>query len=94
MAANKKLLMLPGDGIGPEVMGEVRRIVDWMDARRHVSFDLTEVIIGGGCIDAHNTPLKDETVEAFVEMRLRPGHGHLCQCGAGAGCLTQCRRLQ
>ncbi|MDC0033607.1 3-isopropylmalate dehydrogenase [Alphaproteobacteria bacterium] len=64
MAANKKVLMLPGDGIGPEVMGEVRRIVDWMDSRRHVTFDLTEDIIGGGCIDAYNTPLKDETVEA------------------------------
>ena len=44
MAANKKLLMLPGDGIGPEVMGEVRRVVEWMDARRHVSFDIEDVI--------------------------------------------------
>ncbi|MBT4906961.1 MAG: 3-isopropylmalate dehydrogenase, partial [Rhodospirillaceae bacterium] len=62
MAANKKLLMLPGDGIGPEVMGEVRRVIDWMDKRRSVSFDLSEDIIGGCCIDAHNTPLKDETI--------------------------------
>ena len=31
MAANKKLLVLLGDGIGPEVMGEVRRVIDWMD---------------------------------------------------------------
>jgi len=62
MAANKKLLMLPGDGIGPEVMGEVRRVIDWMDERRHVSFDVDEDIIGGCCIDAHGTPLRDETV--------------------------------
>jgi 3-isopropylmalate dehydrogenase len=62
MAANKKLLMLPGDGIGPEVMAEVRRIVGWMDRRRHVSFDVAEDIIGGCCIDAHGTPLRDETV--------------------------------
>ncbi|MPY71695.1 MAG: 3-isopropylmalate dehydrogenase [Alphaproteobacteria bacterium] len=62
MAANKKLLMLPGDGIGPEVMAEVRRIIGWMDKRRHVSFDVAEDIIGGCCIDAHGTPLRDETV--------------------------------
>ncbi len=36
MAANKKLLILPGDGIGPEVKREVRRVIDWMDRRRIV----------------------------------------------------------
>ena len=40
MPANKKLLVLPGDGIGPEVMREVRRVVDWMDRRRHVTFSI------------------------------------------------------
>ncbi len=34
MPANKKLLLLPGDGIGPEVMREVRRVIDWMGRRR------------------------------------------------------------
>ncbi len=34
MAANKKLLILPGDGIGPEVMREVVRIIEWMDRKR------------------------------------------------------------
>ena len=37
MPANKKLLVLPGDGIGPEVMREVRRVIDWMDRRRAVT---------------------------------------------------------
>jgi 3-isopropylmalate dehydrogenase len=64
MAANKKVLMLPGDGIGPEVMGEVRRVMDWMESNRRVSFDTEEDIIGGCCIDAHGVPMKDETVEA------------------------------
>ncbi len=36
MPANKKLLILPGDGIGPEVMREVRRVIDWMARRRSV----------------------------------------------------------
>ena len=63
MTANKKLLLLPGDGIGPEVMGEVRRVIDWMDRRRHVSFELSEDLVGGAAIDARGTPISDATVE-------------------------------
>ncbi len=62
MPANKKVYVLAGDGIGPEVVGQVRRIIDWMDKRRHVSFDLSEGLVGGAAIDAHGTPLKDETL--------------------------------
>jgi 3-isopropylmalate dehydrogenase len=47
MAANKKLLILPGDGIGPEVMREVRRVIDWMDRRRMVTFDVSDDHVGG-----------------------------------------------
>jgi len=64
VAANKKLLFLPGDGIGPEVMTEVRRVIDWMDQRRTVSFDITEGLIGGAAIDATGVPLPDETLQA------------------------------
>ena len=64
MAANKKLLLLPGDGIGPEVIAEVRRIVDWMGERRSVRFDVKEGLIGGAAIDATGHPLPDETLSA------------------------------
>ena len=47
MPANKKLLVLPGDGVGPEVMREVRRVIDWMDRRRRVTFDISEGLVGG-----------------------------------------------
>jgi len=60
--ANKKILVLAGDGIGPEVMRQVRRIVDWMAKRRSVTFDLTEGLVGGAALDAHGTPLTDETL--------------------------------
>jgi 3-isopropylmalate dehydrogenase len=62
MPSNKKLLILPGDGIGPEVMREVRRVIDWMDRRRAISFDIDEGIVGGASIDAQGTPITDETV--------------------------------
>src|SRR5271163_4435845 len=64
MPANKKLLILAGDGIGPEVMREVRRIIDWMDRRRMVTFDVTEDLVGGAAIDARKTPITDETMQA------------------------------
>ena len=68
MAANKKLLFLPGDGIGPEVMGQVRRVIDWMDQRRHVSFDMEEDLVGGCAIDAHNTSLTDATLDTAMNV--------------------------
>ena len=63
MASNKKLLVLPGDGIGPEVVREVMRVVDWMARRRAVNFDISEGIVGGAAIEAVGTPCPDETVE-------------------------------
>ena len=63
MPANKKLLILPGDGIGPEVVREVRRIIDWMDRRRMVSFDVSDDLVGGASIDARGTPISDETMQ-------------------------------
>ena len=62
MLANKKLLMLPGDGIGPEVMDQVKRVIDWMDKARQVSFDVAEDLVGGSAYDAHGTSLTDETL--------------------------------
>ena len=63
MPANKKLLILPGDGIGPEVMREVRRVIEWMDRRRLVSFDISEDLVGGASIDARGTPMTDDTMQ-------------------------------
>jgi 3-isopropylmalate dehydrogenase len=63
MAANKKLLILPGDGIGPEVMREVRRVIDWMDRRRMVTFDVSDDHVGGSAIDTYGTPITDETLQ-------------------------------
>jgi 3-isopropylmalate dehydrogenase len=62
MSANKSLLILPGDGIGPEVMGQVRRVIDWFDQRRKVRFELKEGLIGGVSYEAHGKPLTDETL--------------------------------
>ncbi len=67
MPGNKKILVLPGDGIGPEVMWEVRRVIDWMDRRRIASFDLSEDLVGGASIDQRGTPISEATVQAAKE---------------------------
>ena len=68
MAANKKLLMLPGDGIGPEVMRQVNRVVEWFDRRHIATFDVSEGLVGGAAYDAHGTPLTDETMKAALSV--------------------------
>jgi len=59
---NPSLLILPGDGIGPEVMAEVRKIIGWFGTRRGIVFDVTEDLVGGCAYDAHGTPLHDDTM--------------------------------
>lgn len=59
---NKKLLILAGDGIGPEVMCQVRRVIAWFDKRRAVSFDLDEDLIGGCAYEEYGVPLAEETL--------------------------------
>jgi 3-isopropylmalate dehydrogenase len=63
MASNRKLLVLPGDGIGVEVMRQVHRVVDWFDKRRTVSFDVKEGLVGGAAIDKHGMPIDDATMD-------------------------------
>ena len=58
-----KVLLLPGDGIGPEVMREVRRIMGWFARRQGLEFELDEGLVGGISYDRHGTPLTDEVME-------------------------------
>ncbi len=67
MTANKKLLVLPGDGIGAEVMAETLRVADWMARRRAVRFDIDQDLVGGAAYEAHGTPLSDATMAAAMK---------------------------
>ena len=58
-----KLLILPGDGIGPEVMREVRKVISWIGENGGPRFEVEEDLVGGCAYDAHGTPLTDETME-------------------------------
>ena len=60
---NFSMVILPGDGIGPEVMDEVKKLASWLAQNSDISFDITEDLVGGAAIDAHGTSLTDETLE-------------------------------
>ncbi|MDX2073238.1 MAG: 3-isopropylmalate dehydrogenase [Alphaproteobacteria bacterium] len=58
----KHILLLPGDGIGPEVVGETKKIIDWFSKNGPVEFTTSEALLGGAAYDAVGTPFPDETV--------------------------------
>jgi 3-isopropylmalate dehydrogenase len=61
-ASNREVLVLPGDGIGPEIMREVLRVVEFFDRHRIASFDISEDMVGGAAYDAYGTPLAEATL--------------------------------
>ncbi len=66
--ANPTLLILPGDGIGPEVMAEVRKVIGWYGDRRGLVFDVSEDLVGGAAYDVHGVPLSDATMAKAQEV--------------------------
>src|SRR6266403_2647586 len=60
--SNRKVLVLPGDGIGPEIMREVMRVLEFFDRRGIARFDVAEGLVGGAAYEASGTPLTEETL--------------------------------
>ncbi len=56
------LTLLPGDGIGPEVMAEVKKVITWLEATQNISFTCHEDDIGGAAYDRYGVPFADETL--------------------------------
>ncbi len=61
--AHFRIALLPGDGIGGEVIGEAVRVLAAVGGRFDHSFEYTEDVVGGASIDEHGTALRDETLE-------------------------------
>ena len=60
--ATHKLLLLPGDGIGPEVMAEVKRLIDWLNAQGIAHFATEQGLVGGAAYDASKQSITDATM--------------------------------
>lgn len=62
MTKELSILILPGDGIGPEIMAQARRVIDWMGENRGLNFTLHEDSVGGAAYDKYGKPLSDEAL--------------------------------
>jgi 3-isopropylmalate dehydrogenase len=64
--ASYKLLLLPGDGIGPEVMDEVERLIDWVNATGIASLETETDLVGGAAYDAHGEAVSEATMKTAL----------------------------
>jgi len=67
MSSSKKILILPGDGIGREVMSEVLNIINWMTKNKSVSFDISERLVGGTAYDKEGDSISDTTMQEALD---------------------------
>ena len=58
-----RITLLPGDGIGPEIMGVAVDVLKQVAKQQNIRFEFTEALIGGSAIDATGSPLPEETLE-------------------------------
>ena len=65
----RKILLLPGDGIGPEVMSEVKKIIEWFNNNKSLDFELDEDLVGGSSYDKHGTAITDEVFYKALESK-------------------------
>ncbi|MEN0042041.1 MAG: 3-isopropylmalate dehydrogenase [Pseudomonadota bacterium] len=61
--ANRKLFLLPGDGIGPETFDEVRKIIAYMNESEDTDFETDEGLVGGAAYDAHGESISDADMD-------------------------------
>tara|TARA_B100000131_G_scaffold60935_1_gene56688 strand:- start:2258 stop:3385 length:1128 start_codon:yes stop_codon:yes gene_type:complete len=63
----RKILLLPGDGIGPEVIAEVKKIIEWFNKNKSLDFEIDEDLVGGSSYDKNGTPITDEVFYKALE---------------------------
>jgi len=63
----RKILLLPGDGIGPEVVAEVKKIIEWLNKKKSLDFELDQDLVGGASYEKHKTPITDEVFYKALE---------------------------
>ena len=59
----RNILIMPGDGIGPEVMAEVERLIAWFNAHGQTRFETTRELVGGASYDLHGTPVTEAAMQ-------------------------------
>lgn len=68
MSKTHSMLILPGDGIGVEVMEEVKKVVNWLEDNKDIKFEVSEDHVGGRAYDEYGTSLADHTLQKAKEV--------------------------
>jgi len=63
----RKILLLPGDGIGPEVISEVKKIINWFNKKKSLDFEIDQDLVGGASFEKHKKPITDEVFYKALE---------------------------
>ena len=52
----RKILLLPGDGVGPEVVAEVKKVIQYFNSKKSLDFEVDEDLVGGASYEKHKNP--------------------------------------
>ena len=63
----RKILLLPGDGIGPEVVSEVKKVIQWLNIKKSLDFEIEEALVGGASYEKYKKPIIDEVFYKALE---------------------------
>ena len=63
----RKILLLPGDGIGPEVIAEVKKIIEWLNKNKSLDFQIEQGLVGGASYEKYKKPITDEVFYKALE---------------------------
>jgi len=59
----RNLFLLPGDGIGTDIMSEVKKLINWMNQEQAAGFEIDEGLVGGSAYDAHGAAISDSDMD-------------------------------
>ena len=74
-----KITLLPGDGIGPEVVGEAKKVLTAVARQYNHTFTFSEALAGGIAIDQTGNPLPDETTLVYGQFDRQLQADHMLQ---------------
>ena len=69
---NYNIVAIPGDGIGPEIVREAKKVLDKVGEVYGHKFNYTDILMGGCSIDAYGVPLTDEALEVITASHKIP----------------------
>jgi len=62
--------LLPGDGVGPEVVAEVKKVIQWLNSKKSLDFEVDEDLVGGASYEKHKNPITDEVFYKALESEV------------------------